>query len=192
MIPIWNKKCLASSFHEILNGSNTVVLHRAAKAAIPKKWKFHQIPEKYMYQTGWWCQSINEFSKQERPLNSASVCKLYHKPKLRGVWWRMAASPQGRQNLGRISFGENALKVQTTHGVGLAKVELAVGGWGVGGGEEGGRLHGATGGSCVTVMMHWELGILVHILDLVTTIVLFLQRIGKEFFIHFHAWISRA
>ena len=28
----------------------------------------------------------------------------------------MAASPQGRQNLGRISFGENALKVQTTHG----------------------------------------------------------------------------
>ena len=41
-------------------------------------------------------------------------------------------------------------------------------------------------------MIHWELGIFVHILDLVTTIVLFLQRIGKEFFIHFHAWISRA
>ena len=63
----------------------------------------------------------------------------------------MAASPQDRQNLGRISFGENTLKVQTTHGVGLAKVELTVEGWGVGGGEEGGRLHGATGGSCVTV-----------------------------------------
>ena len=82
-------------------------------------------------------QAIKAFEQLYR----ATVCELYHKPKLQGVWWRMAASPQGRQNLGRISFGENALKVQTTHGVGLAKVELTVGGWGVGGGEEGGRLH---------------------------------------------------
>ena len=79
------------------------------------------------------------------------ACYKYHKPKLHGEWWRMAASPQGRQNLARIPFGEYTLNVQITHGVGLAKVELTVGGWGVGGGEEGGRLHGKTGGSCVTV-----------------------------------------
>ena len=33
----FNRGFLASSFHEILNGRNTVVLHRAAKAPIPKK-----------------------------------------------------------------------------------------------------------------------------------------------------------
>ena len=36
------------------------------------------------------------------------------------------------------------------------------------------------------------MGNLVHFLNLITAIVLFLQWIGKEFFIHFHAWISRA
>ena len=39
MIPNWNnRRFLASFLHEILNGSNAVVLHRAAETSIPDKW----------------------------------------------------------------------------------------------------------------------------------------------------------
>ena len=79
-----------------------------------KRIVFHEWCHPYIYQSINQClflkQQPNGFSKRERPLDRATVCMLYHKPKLQGAYRKMIHREKKSIQMLRTSSGASSHK----------------------------------------------------------------------------------